>query len=66
MMFLRLLSAAVLSVAAVAVHAQVVLVPSTPQIDSSNPVTAEPPVTRPRTTPCLVQLFQNLLPSAIS
>jgi hypothetical protein len=60
MMFLRLLSAAVLSVAAVAVHAQVVLVPSTPQIGSSNPVTAEPPVTRPRTSPCIVQLFQNL------
>ena len=60
MMFLRLLSAAVLSMAAVAVHAQVVLVPGAPQIGSSNPVTAEPPVTRPRTSPCLVQLFQNL------
>jgi Peptide N-acetyl-beta-D-glucosaminyl asparaginase amidase A len=43
-----------------AVHAQVVLVPSTPQIGSSNPITAEPPVTRPHSTPCVVQLFQNL------
>jgi hypothetical protein len=61
MMFLRrLLSAAVLSVMAVAVHAQVVLVPGTPQIGSSNPVTAEPAVARPRTSPCLVKLFQNL------
>src|ERR1700729_4518314 len=56
----RLMSAAVLSVAAVAVHAQVVLVPSAPQIGSSNPVTAEPPVTRPHTKPCVVTLFQNL------
>ncbi len=61
MMFLsRLLSAVVCSIAAMAVHAQVVLVPSEPQIGSSNPVTAEPLVTRPHTTPCLVKLFQNL------
>ena len=56
----RLVSAAVCSIAAIAVHAQVVLVPSAPQIGSSNPVTAEPLVTRPRTSPCLVKLFQNL------
>jgi hypothetical protein len=55
-----LLSAAVLSAAAVAAQAQVVVVPNAPQIGSSNPVTAEPPVTRPRTKPCVVQLFQNL------
>ena len=42
------------------VHAQVVIAPSTPQIGSSNPVTAEPPVPRPNTTPCVVQLFTNL------
>jgi len=61
MMFLsRLMSAAVCSIAAIAVHAQVVLVPSEPQIGSSNPVTAEPLVTRPHSTPCLVKLFQNL------
>jgi peptide N-acetyl-beta-D-glucosaminyl asparaginase amidase A len=41
-------------------QAQVVLAPSTPQIGSSNPVTADPPIPRPRTTPCIVQLFQNL------
>ena len=42
------------------VHAQVVIAPSTPQIGSSNPVTAEPPVPRPNTPPCVVQLFTNL------
>jgi Peptide N-acetyl-beta-D-glucosaminyl asparaginase amidase A len=40
--------------------AQVVLAPPSPQIGSSNPVTAEPPVARPHTEPCVVQLFQNL------
>ena len=43
-----------------ALKAQVVLAPSTPQIGSSNTVSADPPVPRPRTTPCIVQLFQNL------
>jgi len=55
-----LVSAAVLSAAAVAAHAQVVIAPSTPQIGSSNPVTAEPSVTRPHTSPCVVRLFQDL------
>jgi peptide N-acetyl-beta-D-glucosaminyl asparaginase amidase A len=45
---------------ACAAHAQVVLVPPGPQIGSSNPITAEPPVTRPHTPPCIVPLFQNL------
>ena len=40
--------------------AQVVLVPPAPQIGSSNPVTAEPPVSRPHTHPCVVPLFENL------
>ena len=40
-------------------HAQVVPVPSQPQIGSANPVTAEPPVPRPHAQPCIVQLFQN-------
>ena len=40
-------------------HAQVVLVPPTPQVGSSNPATAEPTVPRPTTKPCVVQLFQN-------
>jgi hypothetical protein len=41
-------------------HAQVVTVPTTPQIGSSNPVTAAPLVPRPNTKPCIVQLFSNL------
>jgi Peptide N-acetyl-beta-D-glucosaminyl asparaginase amidase A len=43
-----------------AAHAQVVRVPPTPQIGSSNPITAQPPVPRPHTRPCVVQLFRNL------
>ncbi|UWZ85555.1 peptide-N4-asparagine amidase [Occallatibacter riparius] len=45
---------------ATAALAQVVVVPPTPQIGSSNPITAEPPVSRPHTTPCVVPLFNNL------
>jgi hypothetical protein len=40
--------------------AQVVVVPPNPQIGSSNPVTAAPPVSRPHEQPCVVQLFENL------
>lgn len=40
-------------------QAQVTVVPTTPQVGSSNPATAEPPVTRPTTTPCVVPLLQN-------
>lgn len=40
--------------------AQVVVVPTTPQIGSSNPITAAPPVQRPNTTPCVVSLFNNV------
>ncbi|RXH58033.1 hypothetical protein GRAN_1343 [Granulicella sibirica] len=39
--------------------AQVVTVPTTPVVGSSNPATAEPPVTRPSTTPCTVTLYNN-------
>jgi hypothetical protein len=65
MTFRLLISAAALAAASVlahtqVAHAQVIIAPSSPQIGSSNPVTAEPTVTRPRTTPCVVQLFQNL------
>src|SRR6202020_528404 len=42
-----------------AAQAQVVLAPSTPQVGSSNPVTAEPPVTRPNVKPCIVPLLTN-------
>ncbi|HZD77571.1 MAG TPA: peptide-N4-asparagine amidase [Acidobacteriaceae bacterium] len=41
-----------------ALPAQVV-VTNGPVVGSSNPITADPPVTRPRTTPCTVQLFTN-------
>jgi len=40
-------------------HAQVVLAPPTPQVGSSNPITAEPSVPRPHTQPCIVPLLQN-------
>jgi len=40
--------------------AQVVTLPTTPQIGSSNPITAAPLVSRPTTKPCVVPLFQNL------
>jgi hypothetical protein len=51
---------AVALLAAAAAQAQVVLVPPTPQIGSSNPITAQPPVSRPHARPCVVPLFQNL------
>ena len=51
---------ALLSACALTAQAQVVLVPSAPRIGSSNPITAEPPVARPRSTACVVPLFQNL------
>lgn len=52
--------AALVFVAASAASAQVVVAPTTPQIGSSNPVTAEPLVPRPTTKPCTVTLFTNL------
>jgi hypothetical protein len=54
------ITAAFLLASVTAVGAQVVIAPSTPQIGSSNPVTAEPTVPRPHTKPCVVQLFQNM------
>jgi hypothetical protein len=58
---LRLATAACLLLAGAGIAAaQVVLAPPSPQIGSSDPVTAEPPVARPHTKPCVVQLFQNL------
>ena len=50
----------ILSIGTVVVPAQVVPVPPTPQVGSSNPVTAEPSVTRPRTKPCIVSLMSNV------
>ena len=43
-----------------AVYGQVTIVPPTPQIGSSNPITAEPSVSRPHTQPCVVPLFTGL------
>jgi hypothetical protein len=43
-----------------ALQAQVVLAPTTPQAGSSNTVSADPLVPRPPTTPCIVQLFENM------
>jgi len=40
-----------------AMRGQVTVVPPGPQIGSSNPVTAEPPVQRPSTKPCVEPLF---------
>jgi len=40
--------------------AQNYVAPSTPQIGSANTVTSNASVPRPKTTPCTVQLFQNL------
>jgi hypothetical protein len=42
-----------------AAQAQVVLAPSTPKVGSSNPVSAEPSVTRPNVKPCTVSLLTN-------
>ncbi len=42
-----------------AAGAQVVPVPATPVVGSSNPVSPEPPVARPTTTPCTVTLFSD-------
>src|SRR6202789_1730933 len=47
------------SVSIGAASAQVVLAPSSPQVGSSNPVSAEPLVTRPNTKPCTVSLLTN-------
>ena len=41
--------------------AQIRTVPSVPQIGSPNTVTADPPVARPATQPCTVQLFSDYM-----
>jgi hypothetical protein len=57
---LLITAGAVLLFPAVSASAQVVIAPSTPQIGSSNTVSADPTVPRPHTKPCTVQLFQNM------
>jgi hypothetical protein len=56
---------------AASVEAQVIAVPSEPQVGSSNPVSAEPLVSRPATKPCVVPLpseaeFASFTPNSIS
>lgn len=41
-------------------YAQVILPAPNPQVGSPQPAIADPKVPRPHTTPCVVQLFQNL------
>lgn len=56
----RPLLAALVTVAVVCpARAQVVIVPSGPQIGSSNPIAARPTVPRPPGTPCTVPLFNE-------
>jgi hypothetical protein len=57
---IRILAACLTLACSATAHAQVVVVPPKPEIGSSNPVTAAPPVTRPHEKPCVVALFQNL------
>ncbi len=54
------LAAALSFTCAAAAVAQVVVVPPTPQIGSSNPITALPQVSRPHAHHCVVPLFQNM------
>ncbi|GGH08408.1 peptide-N4-asparagine amidase [Silvibacterium dinghuense] len=59
--FFRLLTLAVLTLPPTSFAiAQVVLAPTTPEVGSSSPATAEPLVPRPTTKPCTVQLFTNM------
>jgi Peptide N-acetyl-beta-D-glucosaminyl asparaginase amidase A len=50
-------AAACLLLSACVTRGQVTVVPTYPQVGSSNPATAEPPVQRPSTKPCVVPLF---------
>src|ERR1700712_529167 len=54
----KVLLCAGLCAIATALPAQVIVTHG-PQIGSSNPITADPPVERPHTQPCTVQLFTN-------
>jgi Peptide N-acetyl-beta-D-glucosaminyl asparaginase amidase A len=59
-LFFLVAFAALAAFSASIVRAQVVIAPSTPQIGSSNPVSAAPLVPRPSTKPCVVSLFNNV------
>ena len=53
--------AAAVILTACAVSAQTNTAPSTPVVGSPNTVTADPPISRPKMTPCKVQLFSNFM-----
>jgi hypothetical protein len=57
---LALAVGAVALATAVPASAQVVIAPTKPVIGSSNTVSADPPVPRPNTRPCTVDLFTNM------
>jgi hypothetical protein len=57
--FLSLISSLSLALVSEAAYSQVVPAPATPQIGSSNTVSADPPVPRPHSKPCTVQLLTN-------
>ncbi len=55
-----MLSMTFLGMASMPGSAQVVVAPVTPQVGSSNPISSEPGVKRPSSTPCTVNLFTNM------
>ena len=55
----RLSSSLILATFVAAASAQVVLAPAVPQIGSSNPVSPEPPVARPKVGACVVPLLYH-------
>lgn len=57
--FVSWISSLSLALVSEVVYSQVVPAPATPQIGSSNTVSADPPVPRPHSKPCTVQLLTN-------
>ena len=57
--FVSWISSVSLALVSEVAYSQVVPAPATPQIGSSNPVSADPPVPRPHSKPCAVQLLTN-------
>lgn len=57
--FVSWISSVSLALVSEVAYSQVVPAPATPQISSSNPVSADPPVPRPHSKPCAVQLLTN-------
>ena len=59
--FRQMFTCAAVASFALSGSAQIRTAPSTPQIGSPNTVTADPPVSRPATQPCTVQLFSDFM-----